>query len=169
MVAHPAVVSRLNWMMGPGWAESPASASVNRMGAGGQQMHGGPRYGGFEASNVSATSLGAMSLVPSVRLLAAVPAKATTDGRSNITAVVEALNSDLAVHLLLLINRTPECYPSKLPLGTARCRTWRRWLHYPARILQDASSYAKATHYLHRAPGSPTFAAEGWGYCFLSR
>ena len=69
MVAHPAVVSRLNWMMGPGWAESPASASVNRMGAGGQQMHGGPRYGGFEASNVSATSLGAMLLVPSLKLI----------------------------------------------------------------------------------------------------
>ena len=78
MVAHPAVVSRLNWMMGPGWAESPASASVNRMGAGGQQMHGGPRYGGFEASNVSATSLGAMfhSSLPSGSV-AAVPAKAT--------------------------------------------------------------------------------------------
>lgn len=58
MIAHPAVVERLNWMMGPGWAESPASASVNRPGAGGQQMHGGPRYGGFEASNHPAAPLG---------------------------------------------------------------------------------------------------------------
>ena len=41
-----------------GWSESPASASVNRLGSGGQQMHGGPRYGGFEASNVRATTLG---------------------------------------------------------------------------------------------------------------
>ena len=45
MIAHPAVVERLNWMLGPGWHEGTGSASVNREGAGGQQIHGGPFYG----------------------------------------------------------------------------------------------------------------------------
>ena len=45
MIAHPAVVERLNWMLGPGWHEGMGSASVNRPGAGGQQIHGGPFYG----------------------------------------------------------------------------------------------------------------------------
>jgi hypothetical protein len=45
MVAHPAVVQRLNWMLGPGWSQSAGSAKVSRSGSGGQQMHGGPFYG----------------------------------------------------------------------------------------------------------------------------
>jgi hypothetical protein len=32
-------------MLGPGWHEGTGSASVNRPGAGGQQIHGGPFYG----------------------------------------------------------------------------------------------------------------------------
>ena len=57
MVAHPAVVERLNWMMGPGWAESPASASVNRPGAGGQQIHGAPEYGRTAANAYHAAAM----------------------------------------------------------------------------------------------------------------
>ena len=57
MVAHPAVVERLNWMMGPGWAESPASASVNRPGAGGQQIHGAPEYGRTSANAYHAAAM----------------------------------------------------------------------------------------------------------------
>ena len=45
MIAHPEAVSRLNWMLGPGWTEGPGSASVNRAGAGGQQLHAGRFYG----------------------------------------------------------------------------------------------------------------------------
>ena len=57
MVAHPAVVERLNWMMGAGWAESPASASVNRPGAGGQQIHGAPEYGRTAANAYHAAAM----------------------------------------------------------------------------------------------------------------
>lgn len=52
MIAHPAIVSRLNRFLGPGWAENPAHASVNRQGATGTCIHGGPHYGRIHGYHV---------------------------------------------------------------------------------------------------------------------
>ena len=45
MIAHPAVVQRLNAFIGLGWSDTHGGQlSLNAAGAGGQPVHGGPFY-----------------------------------------------------------------------------------------------------------------------------
>eukprot|EP01052_Picozoa_sp_SAG31_P034403 SAG31_NODE_4016_length_3662_cov_3.395453_3_plen_124_part_00 len=46
MIAHPAVVQRLNWMLGPGYSEAFEPMACNYItGTCGGSLHAGPRHG----------------------------------------------------------------------------------------------------------------------------